>query len=886
MRDTIEIELEARMAGFCQGPLNKRLSALIPMFWLLAGSGSVPCARGEGLYDRPVLVIDPDMHTAISRAGTDAAGRFFVTGSYDKTVRIWSASDGRLQRTIRVPSGPGFVGRIYAVAMSPEAEIVAAGGWTESDENNVIYLFERASGKLVKRIAGLSDVVLSLAYSRDGRYLAAGLGDGGLRVFDRDQSWSEVSRDTAYEDQIYGLSFAPDGRLAVSSLDGRIRLYDAQLKLLLTQRVSSGHQPMHIAFDPNGSALAVGYDYTTAVDILDGNTLERRPGADMKGRQAGSLQAVAWSADGQTLFASGGFRLALDRLVVAWDQGGRAEPRAFSARCAKDDQLTEDLVADPRGGLLVVKANPCLTLLNGSGQVLWTHGPPMADFRSQSQTFAASADGAVVDFGFEQFGVAPLRFDVRALKLSNGPPKDGLTIPPRQDEQRIQDWSGATDPKLDGKSLKLRQFERSLSLALHPDGSRFVLGADWTLRAFDMTGKELWTRANPGTAWAVNITADGRLVVATYSDGTIRWNRMDDGRELLALQVLSDKKNWVAWTPEGFYDATPGAFGVLKWHVNRGREAAADALPVSSIPRLKRPDALPLVLQELETARALGIADLAAARFDVKTVTGAVVAPGARLHVLSIGISDYGEKAKDLRLQFASKDANDVASALLATQAGEFNKLGGLYADVRPQYLSDEKADRAGIFAALDALKTNMASGAGQDFAVVMFSGHGVTLEDRFYLLPFGVDARTSAGIRASAISANEFHDEIEQVAKHGRVLVLLDACHSGAAAGDGSKLASNADLLRSLMSASNVTVLTSSTAGEVSREDQDWGNGAFTKVLMDAFGPDADENHDGVISMSELTRYVARQVPLLTGNSQHPGMDQRFEGGIFVASR
>jgi hypothetical protein len=118
--------------------------------------------------------------------------------------------------------------------------------------------------------------------------------------------------------------------------------------------------------------------------------------------------------------------------------------------------------------------------------------------------------------------------------------------------------------------------------------------------------------------WAVNISGDGRLVVAAYGDGIIRWHRMDDGRELVALQVLNDKKNWVAWTPEGFYGATPGAFGVLRWHVNRGNDAAGDAVPVSAIPRLKRPDALPLVLQELETARALGIADLAAARSDVK----------------------------------------------------------------------------------------------------------------------------------------------------------------------------------------------------------------------------------------------------------------------------
>ena len=162
-------------------------------------------------------------------------------------------------------------------------------------------------------------------------------------------------------------------------------------------------------------------------------------------------------------------------------------------------------------------------------------------------------------------------------------------------------------------------------------------------------------------------------------------------------------------------------------------EAAGDALPVSSIPLLKRPDALPLVLQELETVRALGIADLAAGRFAVQAFTGAAIGPGARLHVLSIGISHYGEKATNLRLQFASKDANDVASALLATQGGEFNK-AGLYADVRPQYLSDDQADRAGIFSALEVLKNNMANSAGQDLAVVMFSGHGVTLDDRFYL--------------------------------------------------------------------------------------------------------------------------------------------------------
>jgi hypothetical protein len=73
-----------------------------------------------------------------------------------------------------------------------------------------------------------------------------------------------------------------------------------------------------------------------------------------------------------------------------------------------------------------------------------------------------------------------------------------------------------------------------------------------------------------------------------------------------------------------------------------------------------------------------------------------------------------------------------------------------------------------------------------------------------------GVDARTPADLKAPAISADEFHHKVAELAKYGRVPVLLDACHSGGVTGDGSALTSNADLLRSIIAASNVTVLTS----------------------------------------------------------------------------
>ena len=492
-----------------------------------------------------------------------------------------------------------------------------------------------------------------------------------------------------------------------------------------------------------------------------------------------------------------------------------------------------------------------------------------------------STDGTIVDFGFELRGKSPLRFDLRARRLSGDPPADRQTIPAKTTGLAVEGWRNTLSPTLDGKPIKLQRYEISRSLAIHPNGDRFVLGADWFLQAIDAKGEQLWKRPAPSVAWAVNITGDGRLLVAGYGDGTIRWHRMDDGRELLALYVLADKQNWVAWTPEGFYGATAGAFGVLQWHVNRGVDAAAETVPVNAIPKLRRPDALALVLQELETARALGIADLKAARREVQIATGSTKAPGARLHVLTIGVSNYGDKATNLKLNFAHQDAREVANALLNTQGG------GLYAEVKPIFLPDRMADKAGIFEALAAIERNLAGSAGQDLAVVMFSGHGTMIDNQFYLLPYGADSSTSARLKASAIGATEFKGEILKLAQHGRVLVLLDACRSAGLIASTSNALPAADLLKAVLAAGNVTVLTSSTADKVSREDEKWGgHGAFTKVLLDALSAtyEIDIDHNGVISMSELIAYIEKHLKRVTNGDQQLGLDQRFQSDLFVA--
>jgi hypothetical protein len=407
-----------------------------------------------------------------------------------------------------------------------------------------------------------------------------------------------------------------------------------------------------------------------------------------------------------------------------------------------------------------------------------------------------------------------------------------------------------------------------------------VLGADWTLRAFDAKGMALWTRDTPGTVWAVNIIGDGRLVVAAYGDGTIRWHRLSDGVELLAFKPMPDKSNWVAWTPEGFYAATAGAQGILRWHVNHGWDAPGDSVAVEDILGSYRPNMLPLVLQELETPRALGLAVLAEHDLEIMIRTNSRLPPGIKLHLLAIGIDAYNEEyAKNLRLNYADRDAHDLASAIVNTQAG------GLYAAVEPQVLLDKDANKAGIMRALETMRENMAKGGGNDLAVVHFSGHGALVDGSLYLLPSDVDARDAVGIKTSALSIDQFRSELLELAKLGRVLVLLDACHSGATTMNGAALAMDSTALRTGLAAANVTVLTSSSGSQVSREDKAWEHGAFTRALLDAFNdPAADINRNGLINPTGLGNYVKTRVESLTDSAQTPGMEIRYDTTVFAA--
>ena len=254
--------------------------------WLLIGCGLAAHALAQP-SETPFLRIEVGMHTArINRIDVDRAERFLVTASFDKTARVWRLADGELLQVLRPPIGDGDEGKLYAVAISPDGATVATAGWSEAND---IYLFDRASGRLAHRITGLPNVINHLAYSADGRYLAAALGrSNGIRIYDA-RSHREIARDTDYGSASYWIEFDPSGRVVTSSYDGYVRLYDNRFKRIARRRAPGGQRPYAVRFSPDDARIVVGFEDNTAVNILSGENLTFLYAPDTEGIDNGNL---------------------------------------------------------------------------------------------------------------------------------------------------------------------------------------------------------------------------------------------------------------------------------------------------------------------------------------------------------------------------------------------------------------------------------------------------------------------------------------------------------------------------------------------------------------------------------------------------------------------
>jgi hypothetical protein len=220
----------------------------------------------------------------------------------------------------------------------------------------------------------------------------------------------------------------------------------------------------------------------------------------------------------------------------------------------------------------------------------------------------------------------------------------------------------------------------------------------------------------------------------------------------------------------------------------------------------------------------------------------------ARLHVFAVGVGDY----KDPQIPDLPSAKLDPATIIDALQRGSASALA-----IRPpKQLVDASATRAGILSALDAALADVAAG---DTLLFAYSGHGVRVNGEYYLA--GHDTLLN-DVPDTAIAWPEIAKRLRS--SSARIVLLLDACHSGSA---GTELfATNDAAAGSILThiPSNVVVFAASKGRELSYESLTVRGGVFSAAFADVVAnerPEHDTNRNGVIEVSELFVAIKRKV-------------------------
>lgn len=252
----------------------------------------------------------------------------------------------------------------------------------------------------------------------------------------------------------------------------------------------------------------------------------------------------------------------------------------------------------------------------------------------------------------------------------------------------------------------------------------------------------------------------------------------------------------------------------------------------------------------------------------LKTTTQAENRPVRDKWAVVIGI----DKFKDPRiptLQFSSKDARDFANFLVKE---------GNFAPDHVLLLTNEEATENAIQRAVGDswLPRRVLEG---DVVLVFASTHGSPKEmdvaGENFLVTYDTDVEN---LFSSAIELQDLAMTIRRRTRCDRVIVLLDACNSGAAEVGGKGLLRSKNFEVGSISGDGTIVISSSRANEKSWESKRYQNGVFTHNLMAALKCNGTQTKlsDAYNTLRDL---VAQEVQFDRRVSQNPEMKMRWNG-------
>jgi WD40 repeat protein len=463
-----------------------------------------------------------------------------------------------------------------SLAYSPDGKLLAAG-----TADNTIRLFEAATGREVRRLAGHQprrysparnqrtalDVlvgsvgpgnVTAVAFSPDGKTLASGGWDEAVRLWDVATGEERRRLDGHRRGMVAAVIFSRDGRHLASrgGLDGTVLVWDAATgKELHRFDGLSQVNPWRfnrsaaLAFTPDGKTLAAGdLKVIHFWDVATGKERERRAAH-------ASCVSLAYSADGRVL-ASGGVDGHDKHSIRLWDTATGKELRR--CRLPKDEPPIS-LAFAPDGRRLAAAVEEddlrVFDVATGNAALRLKHyWPSRVAYAPNGHTLASGRGDAVrlwdPDSGAERF---PKLIGHRAAVTTLAASSDGRVVASGADDVRL--WRPSGEP--------LGSIQASgAALALSPDGHLLAAGGRDRLIHLFIDGKpagELKGHRHPLKALA--FSSDGKTLASGDAQATVRIWDVGTRREVHRIDMKSGPDELaLAFSPDGRTLACAGAW--------------------------------------------------------------------------------------------------------------------------------------------------------------------------------------------------------------------------------------------------------------------------------------------------------------------------------------